>query len=372
MVENIAQENIYDNSQTKIGRYGCIISVLISLYYLFIRSFIPYEIRSLISTIIDYIGLLSFIIIIFSYFVLSKGLEPNLQKILGFLFIGIIIFDTVDTIIDINWGEVGSLKRYVKAIPGFLLFILYFKTEQISFILVVLRIARFIAWIAFFSISPYINIIEKLVLMIWFTKGVKTYKEEKPPEELVLKDKSSEIQTVQMTEGTFQPTPPGVHGLLRPLYWCVKCSKQIKKVKARNNTQLLQPHNCPQCGSVILAWWTPRTKEKYTQFIILGSLFAGGIMVGVIEGNLGSYGIIPAMIIFPLGIIEVLIGSIGLWRLTQIPVSGPPDYATALLPKEPLKDNINEIIRAVVLLLIGGAIIYAIDLIILNIAMGIL
>ena len=218
-----------DKSLTKFGLYGAIIGFIPGIYRAFIFSLIlPFlqdvNIIIIISNIVSAISLVSFVLLTIGYIGLAKGLNnESYRKILILLLAVVLIFDLVDTILGlstgrgINWGAAGFLQAIVVWAPALILFVMYWNDSIYAKILVVLRIIRIIIYlipqnapIGSIPYGTYVGFAEKIILLIWFSKGVNLVKVERVPSSSPVS--SAKVET-EIKQGIYQETEPGAHGI---------------------------------------------------------------------------------------------------------------------------------------------------------------
>ena len=157
---------------------------------------------------------------------------------------------------------------------------------------------------------------------------------------------------------------PKPHGLNRTLpallFWCDTCNKQAKKVKLQSmkKEDVEKEHICPDCNSVVRAFWLEPNQNRYIKFVIGLSLFAGSVIVFAITNAFGWLGWAPYLFA-----VLCLIGAFILnWDMLtrSFGIEGPPPHATTIPSAEPGQDFLKEAIIVGVLALIGGLIVFGI------------
>lgn len=361
-----------DKSLTKFGLYGAIIGIITGIYWAFISSQMyqivqDIDILNIIIKIVNAIGLVGFVLITIGYVGLTKGRKnESYQKILFLLLGAVLIFNLIDTILGlstgkgINWGEAGFLQTIVVWTPALFLFIMYWNYSIYAKILVVLRIIRIIIYLSLRNTHYriYVGLAEKIILIIWFSKGITPTVKKKISQVLEVPSPSP-VSTVkgetEIRQGIYHETEPGAHGIPRLLHWCDNCNGQ-KKIRI-NQKDFIKAHNCPTCGQIVKTWWAPRTKKGYYKFIIFGAMFFAGLVL-CFMATYEEIGL-PAIILSAMfGIPLLIIGSIGLWKTNFPPVNAPPEHAAAIPPAEPMESFGAEAIRAIFFMLLEGAVIF--------------
>ena len=366
-------EIVSDKSLTKFGLYGAIIGFILGIYWAFIFNLILPIVQSgikIISNIVSAIGLVGFVLLTIGYIGLTKGLNnESYQKILLLLFGAVLIFNVVDNILGIsmgsggiNWGAVRFLKTIVVWMPALILFIMYWNFSIFAKILVVLRIIRIIIYLSLLNIpfgnppyTTYVGFAEKIILIIWFSKGVIPTIEKKTTHVLEVPSSSPASSTnveTDVRQGVYQESEPGAHGIPRLLHWCDNCNGQ-KKIRL-NQKDFIKAHNCPTCGQIVKTWWAPRTKKGYNKFIIFGAMFFAGLVLGFMT-TYEEIGFAAIILSGMFGIPLVIIGSIGLYKTNLPTVNAPPEHAATIPPAEPLESFGAEAIRAIFLILLEAA-----------------
>ena len=138
-------------------------------------------------------------------------------------------------------------------------------------------------------------------------------------------------------------------------FWCNACNKRIKiSTRSWEERDYSTPHNCPRCNSVIKAWYRPPIAGSYKKFFFGIILVSGGIFTSLIEASFGQYGAQAATIIFPLAILELVVGIIFMLTAMRMNYIGQPSYATTTLP--PVNNEVvkNSIKIFTVVGIIGG------------------
>ena len=138
-------------------------------------------------------------------------------------------------------------------------------------------------------------------------------------------------------------------------FWCNSCNRRIKiNTRSWKEKDYETPHNCPHCNSVVRAWYRPSIGEKYKKFLFGIGLFSGGIITSLIEATFGQYSIQAASIIFPLAILELVVGIILMFTAMRMKYISQPSYATTTLPPVDHEDVKKSIIIFTVVGILGG------------------
>lgn len=171
----------------------------------------------------------------------------------------------------------------------------------------------------------------------------------------------------QWGKGNGQP-PRGVHipiigevrGVPRLQFWCYNCKRE-PKINARgwSPEEINKEHNCPTCNTPVLGFYTEPNKESWYKFAFGIAFFGGGTFTGVMESQFGSYGVIPALIIFGLTIVQIVVGLFLIWSSTQVlKFKEPPEYATTRVTAYPNSVFFREMIIMVGIGLLFGFLIW--------------
>ena len=267
--------------------------------------------------------------------------------------------------------------RILVAIPTILLYGFYWKDETMAKILLIVTSIRLVLrlvisgiWIA----SPFTNVkglaitrdvltVVLLILIgIWFYQ----FKQRKPSDPI----STGPTKSVGETASVETATKAGYseytksHGLTRTiptlLFWCETCNKQAKNIKLNSMKpeDIEKEHMCPDCNSVVKAFWLAPNQSSYIRFLIGLSLFGGAIIVMAINAAFGWLGWAPYMFA---GIFVIAALAINWNMLTRnFGIEGPPPNATTVPSAEPAKEFTKELIITSVIALVGGAISFGI------------
>ncbi|MFW9995804.1 MAG: hypothetical protein ACFFD4_27440 [Candidatus Odinarchaeota archaeon] len=237
-------------------------------------------------------------------------------------------------------------------------------------------------------ISNVLGVIEYLLLILWFWKVFKvmqsgeTVRGETPKRAVagvIATGGSERVSTGYTVQGRSVSAPslsetPMFSGMPLLAFWCTNCNEQVKlSARGWKEKDFRTPHGCPKCNSSnVLAWYAEPDSERYMKFVAGLVIIAGAIILLNVELVMGSYGVDPLMILGVIALVEFLVGGFLMYTATRITVNQPPAYAAETVEPVPNSIFMRELTILVIIGLIGGAVIWQLDLLLLVITMGVI
>jgi len=331
----------------------------------------------IISNLLTVLAVVGFFVAIY---LMNKENQIKIVLYIAFAIYALIYFVNVFTSL---YSEVWArfVLRILLAIPVILLYSFYWKEDFMAQVLLIATSLRLVLRLVLTGLSlstidtlglaigvDLLAVVLLALLGLWFYQIMNkkasglVEKETKKPVSATTSSSLTTATTISGESGySFYTKSQGLNRTVPTLlFWCETCNKQITNIrlKSMKPEDIETEHICPECNSVVKAFWLEPDQGRYIKFLIGLSLFGGAIIVMAINAGFGWLGWAPYMF----GVIFAVAGLAINWKMLtrNYGLEGPPPHATTIPSAEPSKEFPKELIITSIIALIGGGIVFGI------------